>query len=64
MSTLDIGGAFRKNIRIDKMRAEGASFTGRWARQESNLHATGYEPAALSVELRARDRHRLLRPVA
>jgi opacity protein-like surface antigen len=25
-----------------------------WARQDSNLHATGYEPAALTVELRAR----------
>src|SRR5207245_759150 len=25
-----------------------------WARQDSNLHATGYEPAALAVELRAR----------
>src|SRR4051812_13110904 len=24
-----------------------------WARQDSNLHATGYEPAALAVELRA-----------
>ena len=29
-----------------------------WARQESNLHATGYEPAALAVELRARAHRR------
>ena len=35
-----------------------------WARQESNLHATGYEPDALTVELRARERHRLSRVVA
>src|SRR6267143_732974 len=27
-----------------------------WARQESNLHATGYEPDALTVELRAREK--------
>src|SRR3989449_1267093 len=39
-----------------RIRAQGAAPAGKWARQESNLHATGYEPAALSVELRARDR--------
>ena len=36
----------------------------RWARQESNLHAAGYEPDALTVELRAPIAHRVARPVA
>src|SRR5207247_3913259 len=36
----------------------------KWARQDSNLHATGYEPAALAVELRARIAHTLPRRVA
>src|SRR5438105_15609615 len=38
--------------------------TSVWARQESNLHATGYEPDALTVELRAPGAQRVARAVA
>jgi hypothetical protein len=38
--------SIERRIRIRAVAAE-------WARQDSNLHATGYEPAALAVELRA-----------
>src|SRR5262249_15994081 len=41
-----------------------AGRAGDWARQESNLHAAGYEPDALTVELRARNPHTVPRSVA
>ena len=34
-------------------RSAGSAGRKAWARQDSNLHRTGYEPAALTVELRA-----------
>ncbi len=35
------------------VRAIGCFGRQEWARQDSNLHRTGYEPEALTVELRA-----------
>ena len=54
---LPSGPAFSRLRREMSTLARGRSLPGGadWARQESNLHATGYEPDALTVELRARE---------